>query len=83
METKKFSSLESKALQWKRGFLELFEQDFKVDLKSTGMTSAMSKFLRRTAEVGSFAVVCGRHFYDDACRVAGTDKGRQKGIGGD
>ena len=33
METKKFSSLESKALQWKRGFLELFEQDFKVDLE--------------------------------------------------
>ena len=33
METKKFSSLESKALQWKPGFLELFEQDFKVDLE--------------------------------------------------
>ena len=73
METKKFSSLESKALQWKRGFLELFEQDFKVDLEKH----------RDDVSYVEIFTACGRHFYDDACRVAGTDKGRQKGIGGD
>lgn len=32
MDTKKFSSLESKALQWKCVFLELFDHEFKVDI---------------------------------------------------
>lgn len=83
METKKFSSLESKALQWKRGFLELFEQDFKVDLEKHRDDVSYVEIFTAYGGSGSFAVVCGRHFYDDACRVAGTDKGRQKGIGGD
>lgn len=82
METKSFLLWKARLCSGNAVFWNCLNKILRLIWKSTGMTSAMSKFLRRTAEVGSFAVVCGRHFYDDACRVAGTDKGRQKGIGG-